>query len=107
LPWAPNDLFLGSSLISLFVASSPNTDIKVGMGGTKVREVDWTMLGLRVLGERRPLGWFGPFVLFGKNGGNGLVVGLGNSRSYFLDGKKVLGIRSEENALFNVGLSAF
>lgn len=40
LPWAPSDLFFGSSFISLFAGSSPNTDIKVGMGGTKVREVD-------------------------------------------------------------------
>lgn len=64
------------------------------------------MLGLRVLGERRPLVWFGPFGLFGQNGVNGLVGGLGNSRSYFLDGKKVLGTKSEENALFKVGLSA-
>jgi hypothetical protein len=64
------------------------------------------MLGLRVLGDGRAVGGFDQLVLLGQYGGKGRVDGLGNSCSYFLEGMKELGTKSEVNALFRVGLSA-
>jgi hypothetical protein len=102
-------------LVPLLVASSPNTDLNVGMGGANVLELVCTMLGLRVrvkrcstrgecLGERLPE-LLGQYDVLGECGCR--VERWEKSRSHFLEGMKELGTRSGANALFRVGLSAF
>jgi hypothetical protein len=80
--------------------------MKVGIGGAKVLELP-TMLDRRLAYGGRLLRAGEWLVVLLQKAGKGIVVELGNSRSHFLEGTKLLGVISEENVLFKVGLSAF
>jgi hypothetical protein len=102
LPWVPVILLCTARVL----VSSPKTDMKVGIGGAKVLELP-TMLDRRLAYGGRLLRAGEWLVVLLQKAGKGIVVELGNSRSHFLEGTKLLGVISEENVLFKVGLSAF